>query len=126
MPIVIAGVTSHEQHMHGGDAAKIGSASFVVHNPHRRALRLRVRGIEYLQDFECNLPAEVRARPKPNDDANPKELRPGETEIAIAFAAQDAYQAHCDRFATRVTFEVEGKRIVATAEHEVTRFDPID
>jgi hypothetical protein len=123
-PIVIAGETSSHRHEHGGDAARIGSATFIAHNPHARPLRLRVRSIEYLDDSQCNLPSEVRARPKPAPD-NPTELAPGQSELVIGFAAQGAYQVHCDRFATRVTFEVEGKRIAATAEHEVMRFEPM-
>jgi hypothetical protein len=122
-PVVIAGVTSRERHEHGGDAAKIGGADFVAHNPHARPLRLRVLGIEFLRDFECGLPNEVKARPKPT--VVPKQLAPGQSEIVVGFAAQDAYQAHCDRFATRVTFEVEGKTIAAAAEHEVMRFEPL-
>lgn len=123
-PVVIAGRTSHHRHEHGGDAAHIGAARFTAHNPHARPLPLRVRTIEFLVDGQCGLPDKVRARPKPPVGA-PTELAPGTHEIVIGFAAQEAYQAHCDRFATRVTFEVEGKRIAATAEHEVMRFEPL-
>jgi hypothetical protein len=122
--VVIAGQTSHHRHEHGGDAARIGSATFIAHNPHARPLRLDVRGIEYLRNSECNLPQEVEARPKPAA-GTPTELAPGQSEIVVRFATQAAYQVHCDRFATRVTFAVEGKRIAATAEHEVTRFEPL-
>jgi hypothetical protein len=122
--VVLAGLSSRERHEHGGDAAKIGHATFVAHNPHARPLRMRVRGIEFLRDFQCNLPTEVRARPAVTP-GNPTELPPGRSEITIGFTPQAAYQAHCDRFATRVTLEVEGRRIRATTEHEVMRFEPL-
>jgi hypothetical protein len=123
-PIVIAGETSQHRHEHGGDAASIGGARFIAHNPHSRPLRLRVRGVEMLEDSQCGLPNEVKARPKPAPDA-PTKLAPGQSELVIGFEPQGAYQVHCDRFATRVTFEVEGKRIAATVEHEVMRFEPM-
>lgn len=123
-PVVIAGETSHHRHEHGGDSARIGAATFTAFNPHVRALRLRVRGIEFLGDSECGAPSEVKSRLKPTADA-PTKLAPGESELVVGFAPQGAYQVHCDRFATRVTFEVEGKRLVATTEHEVMRFEPM-
>ena len=43
----------------------------------------------------------------------------------MTFEPQGAYQAHCDRFATRVTFLVEGQPVAATVEHEVTRIEPL-
>lgn len=122
--VVIAGESDHHRHEHGGDAATIGTATFIAHNPHKRALRLRVRGIEFLEDSQCGLPSTVTARPKPTPDP-PTTLPPGQSELVVGFAAQGAYQVHCDRFATRVTFEVEGKRIAATSEHEVMRFEPM-
>src|SRR5690606_17746099 len=50
-PVVFAGVTDHQIHTHGGDPAQIGGATFVVHNPHARALPLRVRSVEFLRSF---------------------------------------------------------------------------
>jgi hypothetical protein len=122
-PVVIAGLSDSHMHEHGGDAAKIGAASFVVHNPHARPLPLRVTAIEFLRDFSCALPNEVRTQPKLA--TAPRALAPGESEIHVAFAPQSAYQSHCDRFATRVTFDVAGRSIAATTEHDVSRFDPL-
>lgn len=123
-PLVIAGRTSHHIHEHGGDAAQVASATFDVSNPLARALRLRVRGIEFLADHSCGLPAQTRARPK-LVELSSQELAPGASEISVTFEPQGAYQAHCDRFATRVTFLVEGQPVAATVEHEVTRIEPL-
>jgi len=123
-PIIVAGRTSHHIHEHGGDASGIASATFDVVNPLERALRLQVRGIEFLTDHSCGLPEEVRARPKPAALSR-KELAPGASEISVTFESQSAYQAHCDRFATRVTFLVEGHAVAATVEHEVSRIEPL-
>lgn len=122
--VVVAGRTSHHIHEHGGDAAGIASATFDVLNPLERPLRLRIRGIEFLTDHACGLPNEARARPKPAALSS-KELAPGASEITVTFEPQSAYQAHCDRFATRVTFLVEGQPVAATVEHEVTRIEPL-
>lgn len=122
--LVVAGRTSHHMHEHGGDAARVASATFDVFNPLRRALRVRVRGVEFLTDHSCGLPEEARARPKPAE-LSTKELAPGAAEITVTFEPQPAYQAHCDRFATRVTFLVEGRPVTATVEHEVTRIEPL-
>jgi hypothetical protein len=123
-PVVIAGLSDSHMHEHGGDAAWIGAASFVVHNPHARPLPLRVTAIEFLRDSSCALPNEVGTRPKPSGKV-PRAIAPGQSEIHVAFARQSAYQSHCDRFATRVTFDVAGRSITATAEHEVSRFDAL-
>lgn len=123
-PVVVAGRTSHHVHEHGGDAAEVASATFDVFNPGKRPLRLRVRGIEFLTDHSCGLPEEVRARPKLTN-LSTEQLAPGASEIWVTFETQGAYQAHCDRFATRVTFLVEGHAVAATVEHMVSRMEPL-
>lgn len=123
-PVVIAGTTSHHIHEHGGEAAPIGSATFRVHNPHPRALRLQVVAIERLTSHDCGIPEEVRGNPA-LQTLSPSSLPPGESEVVVAFASRGAYQAHCDRFATRVVFAVEGAQIAATCEHQVTRIEPL-
>jgi hypothetical protein len=122
--IIVAGRTSHHIHEHGGDSAGVASATFDVHTPLERPLRLRVRGIEFLTDHSCGLPEAVRASPK-LAGLSPEQLAPGASEVSVTFAPQAAYQAHCDRFATRVTFLIEGHPVVATVEHEVTREEPM-
>ncbi|MEJ7729153.1 MAG: hypothetical protein WKG00_08055 [Polyangiaceae bacterium] len=38
---------------------------------------------------------------------------------------QSAYQFHCDVFASRARIQVEGKQVLVTSEHEVTRIEPL-
>lgn len=122
--VVIAGTTSQHRHVHGGGAARIASATFVAINGTAAPVRVEVLGIEYLVDSQCGLPNEVRARPRLMGVSG-EDLAPGEGEIVVVFETQGAYQVHCDRFATRVTFRVGGSKLVAAAEHEVTRFAPL-
>ena len=42
-------------------------------------------------------------------------------ELEVGYSPQEAYMVSCDRFATRVHFDVDGEPIVALAEHRVTR-----
>ena len=123
-PIVLAGHTDHASHEHGGEAAKIGDATFAADNPLPHPVPLKVTKVEFLTDHSCALPWDVRAKPKVVD-FDPKALPPGRSEVTVSFAAQGAYQAHCDRFATRVTFDVDGHRAPVTVEHEVMRFEPL-
>ena len=122
--LVIAGETTHERHEHGGDAAKIGSVRLTVDNPLSRPVRYRVVRVEFLTGHSCGLPTEVAARPKVTSNV-PAEIPPGRSTIAIGFAPQDAYQAWCDRFATRVTLKVEGRAVSVSSEHEVARYEPM-
>ncbi len=123
-PVVIAGEADHRRHEHGGEAAKIGHATFTVDNGLGRPLSLTVSKVEFLTDHSCALPWDVRAEPKVFE-IDPAEVGPGRSEVTVSFAAQGAYQAHCDRFATRVTFRVDGKKTPVTVEHEVIRFEPL-
>ncbi len=121
-PVVIAGVTGRARHEHGGDAARIGHATFEVDNPLDRAVPVRAKKVEFLTDHSCGLPSEVRARPRVSD-VSAAELPPGRSQLEVMFEPQGAYQSHCDRFAARVTFAVGGKRAPVTVEYEVMRFE---
>lgn len=123
-PVIVAGETTHEMHEHGGDAAKISSVELSIDNPLRRALSYRVKRIEYLVDYSCGLPGEVRSKPKLSQ-TQPATIEPGRSKLWIGFDPQEAYQGSCDRFATRVTLAIEGKTIAVTSEHQVTRIEPM-
>ncbi|MEM6296748.1 MAG: hypothetical protein AAGA54_36110 [Myxococcota bacterium] len=123
-PIVIAGETGRARHEHGGPAAKLGLATFEVHNPLDREVAVRARAVEFLTDHACELPAKVRAKPKVLN-VSPASVAPGRSRLDVSFEAQSAYQGHCDRFAARVTFSVEGHRVPVTVEYEVSRFEPL-
>lgn len=123
-PVVVAGETTHEMHEHGGDAAKITSVDLTIDNPLGRALSYRVKAIEYLVDYSCGLPGEVRSKPK-LQKTHPAKIEPGRSNLWIGFDPQDAYQGSCDRFATRITLAIEGKTIAVTSEHQVTRIEPM-
>jgi hypothetical protein len=123
-PVVIAGVTGHARHEHGGDASQLGHATFQADNPLAHDVALRATKVEFLTDHSCALPSEVRARPKVTG-VSPASLPPGRSEIEVSFEAQSAYQAYCDRFAARVTFSVAGARAPVTVEYEVMRFEPL-
>lgn len=121
-PVVLAGVTGRARHEHGGDAARIGHASFRAYNPLAHAVAVSVTKAEFLTDHSCGLPSEVRARPAVRE-VSANMLPPGRSEIEVSFDSQDAYQSHCDRFAARVSFTVAGTRAPVTVEYEVMRFE---
>lgn len=122
--VIVAGETTHEMHEHGGDAAKISSVELSIDNPLRRPLSYRVKRVEYLVDYSCGLPSEVRSKPKLSQ-TQPAKIEPGRSKLWIGFDPQEAYQGSCDRFATRVTLAIEGKTIAVTSEHHVTRIEPM-
>lgn len=122
--VTLAGITNRAMHEHGGDAAQIGHMMVAVDNPTGRTLAFTVLGIEWLTDHSCGLPSEVRALPAVIRTL-PRELPPGRSELEIMFDDQGAYQAHCDRFASRAQLRIEGQEIAVTVEHEVTREEPL-
>lgn len=123
-PIRFAGTTQHHIHEHGGDAARIYGMEIDIDNPLDRPLRYRVVGIEQLVDYSCGLPNEVRGRPSLRE-ATPATIAPGRSTLSLLFEPQEAYQSHCDRFATRVRLKVEGEAVAVTSEHQVTRIEPM-
>lgn len=124
--VVIAGVSDSLWHVHGGEGATIDGVVLQVDNPLDRPVAFKVVGIEFLVDFGCALPAKVTARPALRESAPRSQLPPGESALKLGFARQEAYQVHCDRFATRVTLEVEGVTRAVAVEHRVGRFDVAD
>jgi hypothetical protein len=131
--VEIAGVTGRTRHTHGGEAARIGHAEFEIDNRTGAAITLRVRKVEWLTDYSCGVPSQVRSEPASGGlvtgsmtaSAPSASIPPGRATITVGFETQQAYMSHCDRFAARVSFEAGGEVIAPTAEWEVTRVEPL-
>ncbi len=124
-PVVFEALTERHWHVHGGDAARIGSMRVRVFNQTARTLPVTVTAVEWQTDHSCGKPAAAKPGPRVTGYA-PKSLAPGMSELAIEFGGQQAYQAHCDVFASRATLTVEGHTVSVVSEHEVGRFEPLD
>lgn len=123
--VVFEGVTREHIHTHGGDAAKIGRMEVRVFNASGRSLNVKALRVEWLTDYGCGVPR-PSGPPLAVQGYEPQVLAPGTQKLSVRFAQQDAYQAHCDVFASRVHLEVDGRPIVVTSEHRVTREEPLD
>jgi hypothetical protein len=133
--VSILGRGEYAVHDHGGPPAHIGSASFEVHNQRERPLRVSVRDIEWLVGSGCNPPRAVAAHPALGElrlgrggqgvGASVTVPTKSKVDIEVGYAWQEAYMTFCDRFATRVIFDVEGEAIPALAEHHVVRRTPL-
>jgi hypothetical protein len=132
--IVVAGVDGRAGHTHGGDAARVGSAHFLVRNDTGAPLRVAARRVDWLTAHSCLGPLEERARPRiaglavegSASEASHLVLPAGESRFSVRFEPQAAYYTHCDRFAARVTLDVGGEMLVVTAETLVSRREPVD
>lgn len=123
--VVFEALTERHWHVHGGDAARIRSMHVRVFNGTARSLPVKVTAVEWQTDHSCGQP--VAAKPGPKVSGyEPRSLAPGMSELAIEFDGQQAYQAHCDVFASRATMTVEGHTVSVVSEHEVGRFEPLD
>jgi hypothetical protein len=138
--VVVDGVTieghgEYASHTHGGAPARIGGATFIVENHRATAIDLKLTGTRWLVDHSCELPRTERAKPKPAGLARGEDLVDGEMTVTIPAGAietvslghqvQDAYMAHCDRFATAARFVIDGQAIEVIAEHHVVRREPL-
>jgi hypothetical protein len=131
----IEGRGEYKSHVHGGEPARIGGASFMVSNGRDVPVELKLTNTRWLVAYSCELPREEHARPAPAgraredglvDGAMSVTIPAGASEIVrIGHAAQPAYMAHCDRFATAASFEVDGVAVEVIAEHHVTRREPL-
>jgi len=121
-------------HEHGGPPAHIGSAAFEIDNERDAPLRVSVDDIEWLVGSGCPPSPEVTALKVKAHPAfaelRGSDQRPSQSltvpaksklQLEVGYAWQEAYMVSCDRFATRVHFNVNGERISAIAEHRVTR-----
>jgi hypothetical protein len=123
--VVFEALTAQHWHVHGGDAARIGSMQVRVFNQTKRSLPVKVTAVDWQTDHSCGRPAAAKPGPAVTG-YEPKSLSPGTSELTIHFDGRAAYQAHCDMFASRATLEVEGHRVSVVSEHEVGRFEPLD
>lgn len=122
--VVLEGMTRHHLHEHGGQAAQIASMQVRVHNGSQRKLAVKALAVEWLTDSSCGVPKPASPPPAVTG-VEPSELPPGVSELSIRFTPRNAYQAHCDVFASRARLQVDGKDVVVTGEHEVTRIEPL-
>jgi hypothetical protein len=114
--VAIVGETEGHIHTHGGDAARIHQARFRVWNDSGAALPITV-----LDGVFINTNVE---RPLSGLTSRVTSLPPGESELIIGFAAQDAYQSWNDLFAARVRLRVGTETLVPQAEFSVSREEP--
>ncbi|MCX4243487.1 hypothetical protein [Paraliomyxa miuraensis] len=131
----IQGRGLYESHTHGGEAARIAGARFEVVNERDAPVTMTVLATRWLTANSCELPREVRARPRPQgiaiepdliDGSMSVEIPAGTTQtVDLGHEGQAAYMAWCDRFATAATFELDGKRVEVIAEHRVIRRQPL-
>ncbi len=136
--LTIAGQDGFAIHTHGGDAARLGRVTVTVKNDSARVRRLTVKQVEFLTGHDCKAPpTKVTSRPKlervvdeGDHDERPASLKfalppKSETKLRVSFASVEAYTTHCDRFAFRVSFDVDGSETLApVAEVRVEREEP--
>ncbi len=123
--VVFEGVTRHHWHVHGGEAARVGGMQVRVFNATKRALPVKVTGVEWQTDHSCGKPVAAKKQPAVTG-FEPKSLPPGTSVLSVSFDERGAYQAHCDVFASRATLTVEGQAVSVVSEHAVGRFEPMD
>ena len=116
--VLVRGVPRQVSHTHGGEPAHIGYASYRVTSRSGTALPVRVTRAEWL---DTGNERDVTAEPLTISTLAPNAT----TELEVGFASQSAYATWSERFATRITFDVGGRTLVATVEHHVFRRDPI-
>lgn len=130
--VVVRGEDQRRSHAHGGEPATVGGARFSIRNDGPAPLRVAVRRVEWLTSPSCDGPFEVRATPRVaglaiDDGPTERSVRvpTGDSSVEVEFEAQPAYYAYCDRFAARVTFDVEGEAVRASAEWLIARREPL-
>ena len=132
----VVGIDDYAGHMHGGPAAWVGGATFEFTVAEGSEVEMTVTRIEFLTGRSCeNPPSEVSSEPSfgglwadqlgMTESALALTLPSGLTEVSVGFAAVEAYYVYCDRFAFRVTFDVDGEELVAVSETLVTRREPL-
>ena len=132
--LVVGGVDGRISHTHGGESAHVGCAQLSIRNGSATALRVTARRVEWLTSSSCEVPSAVRAQPalagltldRGESQAPAVTIAPSAlAAVNVWFAPQPAYYSYCDRFAARVTLDVAGETIVAIAEWEVVRREPL-
>jgi hypothetical protein len=116
----------HAMHEHGGHPAQLYDAKFTVHNGGSQPAVVNVTRVDFLESYSCDVfPNTLRSSPKPQP------LRvtvpAGSTmPLEVHFSGVPAYEAWCERFAFRVTFDVDGTAMQSTAETHVVRIEPLN
>ncbi len=135
--VSVEGLTGSARHTHGGEAARLGYARFRVTSTAEEPRPLTVTKVVFLRGHDCErAPTEVVSTPAfggifPDDGSLDHSVRtwpvpPGtSTEIHVGFEAVQAYYTWCDRFVFRVHFDASGEALVASAETNVTRVEPL-
>jgi len=131
--LTIGGRATTVYHQHGGPPARLGGARFRVDNSAETPATLRVTRVEILHDRSCDAPpTTVIAEPVPAGlYAEALEMRQSASELVVApgaslavdvgFAVVEAAQVSCDAYAARVTVDVDGEPLTATAALKVVR-----
>jgi len=118
---------------HGGDPAKLSTASFTLRNNLEVPADVRVEKVEYLRGGDCNhLPRDVASTPVPHglavtgsSPAPSLQVAPGaEVDVDVHFDPVEAAYVSCDRFVFRVYFEVNDAPRISLAETKVEREAP--
>ncbi len=130
----IEGKGAYASHDHGGDPAKSYVARCEVENQRDEPVTLGLLGTRWLSDSSCGPPRKESARLEPAGIAiDPAPVSGKETveipaksshTVTLGHEARNAYNAHCNRFATAARFEVDGERVEVIAEHRVVRREP--
>ena len=117
----VEGEAMQVHHGRGGTPAFINNVTILVHNRGVRARTLRVHGIERLHG-SCDAAGwneeTALEMTDPKDDIV---IEAGEsTRIAIVFNEVECFNA-CDRFAFRVSVDVDGTEVAVEARVDVQR-----
>lgn len=133
--VTIKGRGEYRAHTHGGPPAWIGGATFEVENLREQPITLTLTGTRWLRAYECELPRQEKAQPKPaglalvdeNIDGAMTVVIPAHSRktVSIGHELQEAYMVSCDRFATAARFSVEGEVVEVIGEHRVIRRSPL-
>lgn len=115
--VAIVGVTTHRRHTHGGEAARIGWATFRVWNDSGAALPLGMLDGVFINDS--------LERPLAPLHSQVTSLPPGESELEVGFPVQEAYQSWNDHFAARLRLRVGSQVLTPQAEFAVMRVEPL-
>lgn len=132
--------TNHGRHMHGGPAASIGEASIRFQVTDKRAHKVSVTRLEFLDGHCRETTWSSRKRLKivghaAHDWDNVDPIATGKTgvtlpavpdlySVEVSFPPISAYQA-CDRFAFAVRIVVDGKRLDLEVPLEIKRYEPL-
>lgn len=128
--VIITPVMGWAAHGHGGPPAKIDRANFTIENHLDAPTRIEVSRVEFVTGHDCkDFPDEVRSTPAAKGialgDAAPQlaiELAAGaEVDAEVQIVPVEATYSHCDRYALRVYFLVDGTPRISVAETQVER-----